>query len=394
MRLHYLELVPPNTNINFIGYRRIAVALSLIANLIVLAGVIFWPGLKYGVDFAGGTEIELKFTREVDVGELRTKIGALGFGEPSVQVYGDPSEHSFLVRVERVALLSTETAAAAHEKVKGVLPGLKSWDFDVEVGDKIDLVFEQPVDAAALRSALDGAGVRVKEVRPLKQREGEPAEYLVLAQGPGDRIGEELRGAYGADAVEVRRVEYVGPAVGKQLRVEGTKAFLYAILAIVIYCAFRFDFRFAPGVIVALFHDGIIVLGFYLFAQREFNLTALAAVLTVIGYSVNDTIVVYDRIRENISKHRGKTLPDLINLSTNEMLGRTALTGGTTILALVGFLIFGVGSIWDFSMAVIIGVIVGTYSSVYIAGPTTIFLEELFSKGEKAPERRAAGAAG
>ncbi len=145
---------------------------------------------------------------------------------------------------------------------------------------------------------------------------------------------------------------------------------------ILVYVGFRFEFRFSPGVIIALIHDAIITLGFFVVSRHEFNLTSVTVILTVVGYSVNDTIVIYDRIRENARRHKGMPLRGLINLSINEMLGRTILTSGATALSLVGLLVYGVGTIWDFAAAMLVGIISGTYSTWYIASPMTIWLEE------------------
>ena len=151
---------------------------------------------------------------------------------------------------------------------------------------------------------------------------------------------------------------------------------VYAIGMILVYVGFRFDFRFSPGVVIALVHDAIITLGFFVVSRHEFNLTSVTVILTVVGYSVNDTIVIYDRIRENAKKHKGRSLRDIVNLSINEMLGRTILTSGATALSLVGLLLYGVGTIWDFAAAMLVGIISGTYSTWYIASPMTIWLEE------------------
>jgi len=174
----------------------------------------------------------------------------------------------------------------------------------------------------------------------------------------------------------VVRTDYVGPQVGKQLRVDGILSVVYAIGMILVYVGLRFDFRFSPGVVIALVHDAIITLGFFLVSRHEFNLTSVTVILTVVGYSVNDTIVIYDRIRENAKKHKGRPLRDIVNLSINEMLGRTILTSGATALSLVGLLVYGVGTIWDFAAAMLVGIISGTYSTWYIASPMTIWLEE------------------
>src|SRR5207248_8327918 len=181
---------------------------------------------------------------------------------------------------------------------------------------------------------------------------------------------------YGQDQVDVVRTDYVGPQVGKQLRIDGILAVVYAIGMILIYVGFRFEFRFSPGVVIALVHDAIITMGFFLVSRHEFNLTSVTVILTVVGYSVNDTIVVYDRIRENAKRHKGRALRDIVNLSINEMLGRTILTSGATALSLLGLILYGVGTIQDFALAMLVGIISGTYSTWYIASPMTIWLEE------------------
>ncbi len=376
MEMKYFELIKPGTNHDFVRYRGIAVTFSIILNFLVLLGAIVWPKLNYGVDFAGGTELQIHFKKPVDVGDLRSEVDKLGFGEPTVQRYGAESENQFLVRVERIALLTKEKADAVKADVQQSMPSMTSMRFDPEVGDKLDFSFKQPVNEDALRAAVEKAGAQVKEIRPVMAREGQDREYTVITQGPGDKIGSALRARYGQDQVDIVRTEYVGPQVGKQLRIDGILAVLYAMAMILVYVGFRFDFRFSPGVIIALIHDAIITLGFFVVSRHEFNLTSVTVILTVVGYSVNDTIVVYDRIRENAKRYKGKPLRDLINLSINEMLGRTILTSGATALSLLGLLLYGVGTIWDFAAAMLVGIISGTYSTWYIASPMTIWLEE------------------
>ena len=392
MQMKFVELIKPGTKIDFIKWRKVAVTASLVVNAIVLALAIgstwapnwptWLPGLSYGVDFAGGTEMEVKFDKAVDVSDVRSEIEHAGFASPTVQVYGPADEHTFLVRVERVAVLSKARGEDLNAKLKTKYgDNLVSFGFNEETGDKLDIVLKAKVPDADLRGAIEAEGIKVK---PGAEGIGEPrlgagggAEYTVLAQGPGDKIGAALKTKFGESSVDVRRTEYVGPAVGKQLRNDGIRAIVYAIGMILIYVGFRFDFRFAPGVVIALIHDAIITLGYFVFTRREFNLTSITVILTVVGYSVNDTIVVYDRIRENGHRFKGKPLTELINLSINEMLGRTILTSGATALSLVGLLIYGVGTIFDFAAAMTVGIISGTYSTWYIAAPTTIWLEEI-----------------
>ena len=376
MEMKYFELIKPGTNHDFVKYRGIAVAISVVVNLLVLAGVVFWPRLNYGVDFAGGTELQIHSQQAIDPGDLRDLVSKLGFGEPTVQEYGKKTDNQFLVRVERIALLTPEKAEVNKADVQQALPELASFRFDPETGDKVDITFKKPVDEARLRAAVEKSGTPVKEVRPLLSREGKDSEYTVITQGTGDKIGQALRAKYGPDQIEVVRTDYVGPQVGKQLRIDGILAVLYAMGMILVYVGFRFDFRFSPGVVIALIHDAIVTLGFFVISRHEFNLTSVTVILTVVGYSVNDTIVIYDRIRENAKRHKGMPLRDLINLSINEMLGRTILTSGATALSLLGLILYGVGTIQDFALAMLVGIISGTYSTWYIASPMTIWIEE------------------
>jgi len=378
MQMKYFELIKAGTSHDFVKYRRVAVTISLIVNALILLGAAVWPRLNYGVDFAGGTELQVRFEKPVSAGDVREVVSQAGFGEPTVQEYGNKTDNQFLIRVERIALLTPDAAAKVKQEVAQDLPQaqLTGFHFDPEVGDKLDFTFKKAVDPAALRAAVEKAGVQAKEVRALTSREAQDQEYTVIAQGPGDKIGQLLRDKFGKDSVQVVRTEYVGPQVGKQLRNDGILAVIYAIGMILVYVGFRFDFRFSPGVVIALIHDAIVTLGYFVVTRHEFNLTSVTVILTIVGYSVNDTIVIYDRIRENAKKFKGLPMRDLINRSINEMLGRTILTSGATALSLVGLIVYGVGTIQDFALAMLVGIISGTYSTWYIASPMTIWLEE------------------
>src|SRR5690606_12917577 len=189
------------------------------------------------------------------------------------------------------------------------------------------------------------------------------------------------------------RVEWVGPKAGEQLRDSAIKSLLYAVGFIMVYIAFRFDLRFAPGAIAGLFHDVIITLGVYVLLRREMNLTTVAALLTVLGYSINDTIVVYDRIRENAGRFKDKTMRELINLSTSQVLSRTIVTSMTTILSIVPFMVWGTPAIQDIVFALAVGVLIGTYSSIYVSAPLTEWIDRRwFQKGAGKPAPKKATA--
>jgi len=185
------------------------------------------------------------------------------------------------------------------------------------------------------------------------------------------------------------RVEWVGPKAGKQLRDSARNSVAIAIVFIMLYLAFRFDLRFAPGVVIACIHDAMVVILAFVIFKKEITLSTIAAVLTIVGYSMNDTVVVYDRIRENLSKHRGRSFADIINLSVSETLSRTILTSGATMLSVLAFFVWGTGVIKDFALAMVVGIVAGTYSSIYVAAPLTEWIDKRMSK---APTGRRAAA--
>jgi preprotein translocase subunit SecF len=309
-----------------------------------------------------------------------------------VQTYGADAENTYLIRVGRIALLSAEDVTKVAQAVSAKFPLQGAPAYNPDLGDKIDFLFQgTPPTVAELRAAVEASGVRVRDVREEAGLAAGTRSFAVITMGIQDKVERDLAAKFGDARPEVRRVEYVGPAVGRELRNQGFKAILYAMGLIVLYVGLRFDFRFSPGVIIALVHDAVITLGFFAFSGRELNLTSVAVILTVVGYSVNDTVVVYDRIRENQGKYQGKKLGEIVNLSINEVLGRTFLTSFATALSLVGLLVFGVGTIWDFAMAMLIGIISGTYSTWFIAAPMTIWLEE---RAGRAKEARPAAARG
>ena len=389
MQFKTFDIVPHGTKFDFVGKRRIAVVLSLVVNLAVLAWCIpAIHGLNFGVDFAGGTEMEIRFGKAVDPGAIRKAVEDLGFKDASVQTYGPEAEHSFLVRVGRIALMSPEDVKRVEEAVKARFP-VESTSFNAESGDKIDFQFKTAPTTDQLKAAVEGAGIRVREVREEAGLTAGTRSFAVITQGIQDKVERDLAARFAEAKPEVRRVEYVGPAVGRELRNQGFKAILYAMALIVVYVGLRFDFRFSPGVIIALVHDAIVTLGYFAFSGREFNLTSIAVILTVVGYSVNDTVVVYDRIRENQAKYKGKSLGEIVNSSINEVFGRTLLTSVATALSLLGLLFYGVGTIFDFAFAMLVGIVSGTYSTWFIAAPMTIWLEERAAK-KKAPPHAAA----
>jgi len=317
------QIIPPGTRFDFIGKWRFALAASL---LVVLLGVVgaATQGVRWGLDFAGGAEAHLRFTEsDSSEGAIRQVLGGLDLESPSVVRYGEGARE-FLIKFRGERARAAEAEAGAE--------------------------------------AASGAGEAAAVVS------AETDRVLALQRALSEQIG----------PLEVIRTEYVGPRVGAELREDGLNAILLACLLILIYIAFRFSMRFAPGAVIALVHDVLITCSLWLLLGLEFDLRVLAALLAIIGYSLNDTIIVYDRIRENLEMRTGAELPEVLNRSVNQTLARTVLTSITTLLALLSLLLLGGEVVRPFALAMAMGVVVGTYSSVYIAAPTLMWLESRF----------------
>jgi len=381
-----MEIIKPGTNIDFLAKRRTFVTVSIAVILLVLA--LLPVRVNLGVDFAGGTEIEVKFAEAVGVDRIRETMGSIGFSGASVQQIGDATENAYLIRVGQVALVGEAELAQYRQALERELSayGFVSLESNPATGDLLDLRTEREVPMAELQRAARGASLpltsRDEPIRNLT-RGGQPSHQFVL-QGLSDKVAGTLTDAFGEDKVEVRRVEFVGPQVGKQLRNRGIMAVLLSMAAIVLYVLFRFDVRFAPGTLLGLLHDVAVVMGYWVVTGREFNLTSIAVLLTTVGYSVNDTVVIFDRVREVATRRKGLSLYDTINTAINESLSRTIVTGLTTILSLVGLMIFARGSLFDFAAAMIVGVISGTYSSIYVTGPIALWVDARLQKREAA----------
>ena len=281
--------------------------ISLVATILSIV-LLMTKGLSYGIDFAGGTEVQVKFSQAVDASSLREVVAATGLVGASVQALGDQNE--FLIRMETVHGKSDKET---NELLKANIVKLTS----------------------ALQSKFE----------------------------------------LGADGI--RRVDTVGPQVGSELMRNGLLAAFYSFLVILIYVAIRFDYKYAPGAVLCLVHDSVFTLGIFSLLGREFNVQIMAAVLTLIGYSLNDTIVTFDRIRETLPSFRDRGLTWVINRAINDMLGRTILTAGATMIAVVALYALGGGVIAEIAFTLMIGIVIGTYSSVYVAAPLVLVMEKL-----------------
>lgn len=309
--MKFFQIIPANTNINFIGKLPLFVSLSVVLLLVVVSGMVT-KGFNFGIDFTGGSVAHIKFSEPRTAEAVRSMVAEIGEPDASV-VAADKAQTEYLITI-RSKKAETQAGTATLDK-----------------------------------KLLEKAG---------------PGKAQILA------------------------FDNVGPKVGEELKWAAVQSLIYSILLIMIYIWFRFDFRFAPGATVAMVHDLLMVAGFYLFTGKEFTITAVAALLTIAGYSVNDTIVIYDRVRE-LLKAGGDAipLPQTINKAINITLSRTLLTSFVTLLSVLPIIYFCEGDIGDFAEAMAVGIFVGSYSTIYIAAPLTIYVEKFFSKKKNLPSR-------
>lgn len=292
-----LRLFSKTPKFDFMGKRWIGFAVSIALTALSL-GLLFTKGLNLGIDFTGGVLMEIRTEAPADLATMRAALDGKGFGEVSLQNFGDPND--VMIRIQ-VSENDEQAKVIAH--VKELLSG-----------------------------AVSGS-------------------------------------------IDYRKIDYVGPTVGQELIRAGWISVALSFATIMLYVWFRFEWQYGVGAILALLHDSIMMIGFFALTRFEFGLTAIAAILTIVGYSINDSVVIYDRIRENMRKFKKMPMEQLLNLSTNETLSRTILTASTTLLAALALALFGGDVIRGFSFAMVFGVIVGTYSSIYISAPTLIYFK-------------------
>ena len=303
-----MELIKPDINVNFVGHIKGALIFSLIVIGISLISLIIKGGPRYGIDFEGGTLVQVKFFDKVDISEVRIALDDLTIEGLSVQEFGEKEANEYLITMT---------------KTTGELEGLSE---DVKIA---------------------------------------------------------LNNRFGRESLEVRRVEMVGPKVGKDLRRKGMLAVIFSLLGMLMYIWWRFELRFGVGAIICLIHDVIITLGALSLTNKPVDLPIIAALLAVVGYSVNDTIIISDRIRENLKKMSRGRLRDIVNKSINQTLSRTCITAGTTLMVVIALFSLGGEVIHDFAFTLLVGICIGTYSSIFIASPLLIVWERLFPKKKR-----------
>jgi preprotein translocase subunit SecF len=378
---------------DFMRWRFIFVGLSLIITFGSIALLVMGKA-KLGTDFRGGTEIEVAFRGHVAVSEIRSAVTAGGFGTPDVIKVDDPKNPDrYLIRVQEVSTIAPEVQARAERALcsgTNLDPALCPPERQaVEAkfspgGDKITVRFAEDPDLEWVKkqaSSIPGIHLHPGANNPHIQNARDHKVEIEL-MSKGDQLIVALQRSLGPRAPgEALRSEWIGPRAGAQLRDSAIKSIAILIVFIMMYIAFRFDLRFAPGGIVALVHDATGTLGMLIVLGKEIDLTTVAAVLTIIGYSVNDTVVIYDRVRENLGKLRGASFRELINISTSEMLGRTILTTATVQMSMLAFFFWGTGTLKNFALSLTIGLAFGTYSTIYIALPVTEWFDKkLFSR--------------
>lgn len=374
-----MQIVKPGTSFDFIGKRRtfgigsiVAVTLSwLLAVGGSLGDLPFGP--KYGVDFAGGTQIHLAVDEGLGIEDIRKGLSAIGLSGDNVQAFGG-SGQEFQIRVESVNFGAGEFFESAQAKLTTVYGAEKWSSFEWNEAESVNMtaIAAEALDLEEVRGHLLALDPDVNVAESKVEHNG----FVVSYPGLTDKVKNQLAGALGgADKFEVKAVEMVGPTVGAELRRNGLLSIFFSLLLILVYVAFRFDLSFAPGAVAALFHDVSITIGIFCLIGHEFTLPTVGALLTIVGYSLNDTIVVYDRIRENLRRFPRRDLGEVINVSLNETLSRTILTSVTTLLAVLMLIILGGPVIRDFALALAIGVVVGTYSSIYVASPMILVLQ-------------------
>lgn len=389
-----------DSHFDFMKYRKFWIVVSLAFLAVGVFSVFVHGKLNIGIDFAGGTQLTIQFAEEPEIDRLRGVLAQAGYGDAQLQRFGEAGDNEVLIRTP----VAEDTEEGARDPIVAALDSV----YNPGQEAALDLNRDGAEDIAEALSAADPDGVAAggdaeaaeahyrgvaEAILELRRDDGLIRSWDEVAAAPGVSAAavEALRARADLGNFAVLGVENVGPQVGRELRQKGVWAVVLSLLGMLAYIWFRFELRFGVGALMASIHDVLIALGLFALLGYEFNLTTIAAFLTLIGYSVNDTVVIFDRVRENMNKYPAKPMVDLMNESLNQTLSRTVLTSGTTLLAVGSLFVLGGDVLRGFSFVMLIGIVVGTYSSLYIAGPFAILWEQLF--GGKRGKRRPAVAA-
>ena len=378
-----------NPNIDFLGKKWYFLAFSLVFSVAGVLSMLFWHGIPLGVDFRGGTLVYVKFSHPPNNDAIRAALDKIGLHNAKIQGYDKPEYNEVLID-----LAEQETSEAALDKGKAQI--IAALETNAPAG-KVDL---NNASSLTIKNYL-------LEKDPLHLGTDADAKYGAIAQAivnyrdktKGGVLNsiDELKAATDAPVVAslqdgfylsdfgVRNVEIVGPQVGKQLQTQAKLAVLYSLAGMLVYLGVRFEWIYGVAAVVTVFHDTLITVGAFSLTNKPISLTVVAAILTLVGYSNNDTIVVFDRIRENIKLMRREKLADIVNRSINQTLSRTILTAGLTFLTVLALYLFGGEVLHGFSFALVIGILIGTYSSIAIAAPILVAYQEWRSGRGKTP---------
>ncbi len=363
-----------NPNYKFMKYKYVAFLISLAVIIAGAFSVYKNKGFNMSIDFAGGTLVQINFMNDVPVKEVRNRLKNVDMGKSIIQKLGEG--HEYIIKAQKVssADISKENMENPDEVAKKIVSALRT-DKEKELlkQGKYDLnTMEKSQIVSLLQSILQDADKaaeyanKIADKRKSKDNLGIIRTYDELKGIVPDNIINILKQKTFLGRLSVMRVEVVGPQVGKDLRYKATQATVWALLGMLVYIAFRFRFLFGVSAVLTLAHDVLVTLAFISFFDKEISLTVVAGILTIVGYSLNDTIVIYDRVRTNLKKYAGKLgIAKLLDLSINETLSRTIITSGTTLLTVLALYIFGGEVIRDFAFTMLVGIVSGTYSSIY-----------------------------
>ena len=377
-----------NTNFDFLRWKWPFIGISLVLTAAGLISLAVKGGPKYGIDFKGGALMYLRFNQEPPVEKIRNVLGGKIRGEVSVQqISGKPE---VLVGTE---IADEKELNANRQIIEDTLratfnPGEGKLDLNNSSSDQLVSVLRDPLLAAGVAISEQDLADTVHNIEAFRASKGgllNSIDELSSVKGVTPAVLQALKKECSLGPFTILSAEVVGPKVGAQLTRQAILATLYALGGMLVYIAFRFEWIYGVAAVLAVFHDTIITIGIFSLINKEISLTVVAALLTLVGYSMNDTIVVFDRIRENLKIVRRESLVNLINLSVNQTLSRTVLTSGLTLLTALSLWIFGGQVLNGFSFALVCGIIAGTYSTVFIASPLLIFWQNLVESRKKSP---------
>ena len=363
-----------DTNIDFLGKKWYFLGFSLVFSVAGLLSMFFWHGIPLGVDFRGGTLVYVKFTHTPDESHIRGVLDHAGLHDVRIQRYNVASANEVLIDLPQNETSSTDVDTGKYQIIRSLEPNGQDFNKDLNyIGfDRIReaLVTADPLHIAG--SEYDRITRQILDYRD-QQKNGILNDFNELKQAgvPAAAVDTLQKGFYISD-FHVQNAEIVGPQVGKQLRKQALLATLYSLIGMLVYLWFRFEMIYGVAAVVAVFHDTLITVGAFSLTNKDITLTVIAAILTLIGYSMNDTIVVFDRIRENVKLMRKESLSEIVNRSINQTLSRTILTSGLTFLTVLSLYLFGGEVLSGFSFALVIGIIIGTYSSIAVAAPMLV----------------------